>query len=150
MLIRHNLDVMHIEKNICDSFLGTLLDMDGKSKDTLKARLDLQHLKIRKDLHPNISNGKYTLNLACYNLTKDEKKMLCKFLHGVRMPDGYAPNLKRCVDLEGCKVSGLKTHDCHVLFQKLLPFGYATYCPRNLLSHSSSLAYSLLRFIPRN
>ncbi|XP_042941123.1 uncharacterized protein LOC122275881 [Carya illinoinensis] len=32
--LRHNLDVMHIEKNICDSVLGTLLSIDGKSKDT--------------------------------------------------------------------------------------------------------------------
>jgi hypothetical protein len=40
---------MHIEKNICDSILGTLLEMDGKSKDGMKARLDLQDLKIRKD-----------------------------------------------------------------------------------------------------
>ena len=26
LLIRHNLDVMHIEKNICESILGTLLE----------------------------------------------------------------------------------------------------------------------------
>ncbi|XP_076937830.1 uncharacterized protein LOC143605699 [Bidens hawaiensis] len=30
---RHNLDVMHIEKNICDNVIGTLLDIGGKSKD---------------------------------------------------------------------------------------------------------------------
>jgi hypothetical protein len=37
LLVRHNLDVMHIEKNICDSILGTLLGMEGKSKDIEKA-----------------------------------------------------------------------------------------------------------------
>ncbi|XP_074363625.1 uncharacterized protein LOC141718447 [Apium graveolens] len=37
----HNLDVMHIEKNICDSVLGTLLNIGGKTKDHLAARLDL-------------------------------------------------------------------------------------------------------------
>jgi hypothetical protein len=26
LLVRHNLDVMHIEKNICESILGTLLE----------------------------------------------------------------------------------------------------------------------------
>jgi hypothetical protein len=35
--------------------------------------------------------------------------MLCTFLEGVRMPDGYASNIKRCVDVNGCKVSGLKS-----------------------------------------
>ncbi|KAL8146611.1 hypothetical protein AgCh_004366 [Apium graveolens] len=37
-LTRHNLDVMHIEKNICDSVLGTLLNIGGKMKDHLAAR----------------------------------------------------------------------------------------------------------------
>ena len=49
--LRHNLDVMHIEKNICDNILGTLLSIDGKNKDTEKARLDLEDLHIRKELH---------------------------------------------------------------------------------------------------
>ena len=44
LLIRHNLDVMHIEKNICDSILITLLQIDGKSKDIEKARLGMEQL----------------------------------------------------------------------------------------------------------
>ncbi|KAG8371533.1 hypothetical protein BUALT_Bualt13G0097800 [Buddleja alternifolia] len=42
--LRHNLDVMHIEKNVCDIILGTLLDIDGKTKDNIRARFDLQLL----------------------------------------------------------------------------------------------------------
>lgn len=37
-LLRHNWDVMHIEKNICDNLLGTLLNLDGKTKDNENAR----------------------------------------------------------------------------------------------------------------
>jgi len=40
-LLRHNLDVMHIEKNVMDNILGTILDIKGKAKDNLAARLDL-------------------------------------------------------------------------------------------------------------
>ncbi|XP_019254950.1 PREDICTED: uncharacterized protein LOC109233515 [Nicotiana attenuata] len=40
--LRHNLDVMHIEKNVCDSLLGTLLEIDEKRKDHEKSRYDLQ------------------------------------------------------------------------------------------------------------
>jgi len=39
--------VRHIEKNICESIIGTLLGIDGKCKDSDKARLDMQHLGIR-------------------------------------------------------------------------------------------------------
>ena len=49
-MLRHKLDVMHIEKNICDNLLGTLMNIEGKTKDTTNARLDLEDLNIRKDL----------------------------------------------------------------------------------------------------
>ena len=45
--MRHNLDVMHIEKNICDSVLGTLMNVKDKTKDGPKARKDLQLLDIK-------------------------------------------------------------------------------------------------------
>ena len=61
LLIRHNLDVMHIEKNICESILGTLLQLEGKSKDSERARLDMEDMGIRRDQHPIIENDKCTL-----------------------------------------------------------------------------------------
>jgi len=48
----HNLDVMHIEKNICDNLLGTLLKLEGKTKDTPNSRIDLVSMGIRRRLHP--------------------------------------------------------------------------------------------------
>ncbi|GJS91510.1 retrotransposon gag domain, retroviral aspartyl protease [Tanacetum coccineum] len=47
LTLKHNLDVMHIEKNVLESILNTLL-MNDKSKDTAKARQDLKSLVIRK------------------------------------------------------------------------------------------------------
>jgi hypothetical protein len=35
----HSLDVMHITKNVCESLLGTLLNMPDRTKDGPKARL---------------------------------------------------------------------------------------------------------------
>ena len=49
--LKHNLDVMHIEKNICDSLLRTLMGDPHKSKDTDNGRRDLQNLGIRSELH---------------------------------------------------------------------------------------------------
>ena len=39
--VRHNLDVMHIEKNVCESIIGTLLNIPGKTKHGLNSRLNL-------------------------------------------------------------------------------------------------------------
>ena len=40
--LKHNIDVMHVEKNISESTYGTLLGIEGKNKDTDKAWIDLQ------------------------------------------------------------------------------------------------------------
>jgi hypothetical protein len=39
--VRHCMDVMHVEKNICESILSTLLKIKGKPKDGDGARLDM-------------------------------------------------------------------------------------------------------------
>lgn len=49
---------MHIEKNIYDSFVGTLLSIDGKSNDTIKAWLYMQDMSIRTELHLRKSGAK--------------------------------------------------------------------------------------------
>ncbi|KAF6161866.1 hypothetical protein GIB67_002576, partial [Kingdonia uniflora] len=39
--VHHNLDVMHVESNITQILLATLMDTKGKVKDGLQARQDL-------------------------------------------------------------------------------------------------------------
>jgi hypothetical protein len=38
---------MHVEKNVCDSFLGTLLNMNRKTRDHGHVRTDLKKMRIR-------------------------------------------------------------------------------------------------------
>lgn len=54
LYVRHCLDVMHIEKNDCDSILGTLLDIPGKTKNGVAARLDLVDMGIKLNLKPKV------------------------------------------------------------------------------------------------
>ncbi|XP_019189999.1 PREDICTED: uncharacterized protein LOC109184453 [Ipomoea nil] len=70
-------DVMHIEKNICDNVLGTIMNIKGKSKDHVQARLDLEAMKIRPELHPIHKGDKLELPIASYTLSKNEKHFLC-------------------------------------------------------------------------
>ncbi|XP_057760478.1 uncharacterized protein LOC130980854 [Arachis stenosperma] len=67
-LLRHNLDVMHIEKNVSDNVLYTLLNETGRSKDNLKARKDLKEMGIRKDLRPD-ENGDIIHLCSQYKVT---------------------------------------------------------------------------------
>ena len=57
--MRYNLNVMHIEKNVMDNILGTLLNLKDQTKDNYKARLDLADM-IRSELHlQRKSDNKY-------------------------------------------------------------------------------------------
>jgi hypothetical protein len=73
---------MHIEKNICDNILGTLLNVQGKTKDTTNARLDLHDMGIRPELHLKQDDNSVTAPPAPYVLGKDQKIEFCKFLEG--------------------------------------------------------------------
>ena len=73
-------------------------------------------------LHPIEVNGKIELPPACYTLSNDEKRAICLWVKNLKFPDGYSTNLSRCVNIEERKFSGIKTHDCHVFLERLLPF----------------------------
>ncbi|KAL6194422.1 hypothetical protein ACLB2K_035506 [Fragaria x ananassa] len=115
LLLRHNLDMMHIEKNICESIIGTLLNMKGKTKDNLNSRKDLEVLGIKKKLHlKEDGSSKCKSDVAPYVLSKKEKKIFCKRLAMLRLPDGYCSNLANHVSLQDNRITDLKSHDCHV------------------------------------
>ncbi|KAL0294732.1 UNVERIFIED_CONTAM: hypothetical protein Sradi_6871300 [Sesamum radiatum] len=97
-LVRHNLDVMHIEKNVCENVLFTLLDVKGKTKDNINARKDLQVMNIRSSLHPiPRPSGGYYLPASSFTMSTIEKKMFCGVLKNLRPPDGYGSNISRCI-----------------------------------------------------
>ena len=92
-LLRHNLDVMHIERNVSDIILGTIMNMKGKTKDTAQSRLDLQAFNIRPELYPQKKGNKLELPLAPYTLSHKQKQELCKFLKDVKVPDGFSSKI---------------------------------------------------------
>ena len=106
---------MHIEKNICDYILATFLGLVGKSKDNINARLDLEDMGIRKNLHLKRDGEEYSVPHAPYMMKKDQKFAFCDFIRSVKFPDGYASNLATHITADGCNLQGLKTHDCHIL-----------------------------------
>ncbi|XP_074377016.1 uncharacterized protein LOC141718533 [Apium graveolens] len=118
-LIRHNLDVMHIEKNICDSVLGTLLNMGGKTKDHMNARLNLQESGIRKVLHPiTTADGKSVIRAANFDLTNKEKDIFFSVFQNAKFPHGFGSNISRC--MQDRKIVGYMSHDAHIFMQYLL------------------------------
>ena len=132
LLVRHNLDVMHIEKNVCDSVISTLLNIPGKTKDGISSRRDLVHMGIRTELAPKENGNRTYLPPCSFTLTREEKKKFCQTLFDIKVPEGYAANIRSYVSLEELKVFGLKSHDYHVLMQHLLPVAIESMLPDGL------------------
>ncbi|CAL8175742.1 unnamed protein product [Prunus armeniaca] len=131
--LRHNLDVMHVEKNVFDTLVGMILDIEGKTKDTIKAHLDLERMGIRRGLWMNRDNVKARRDLAFFSMKPNDKKEFLKFVSSVKFPDGYASNIARCVNVDGGKFIGLKSHDCHVFIQRLLPVSIRHLLPEDVV-----------------
>jgi hypothetical protein len=131
--VRHCIDVMHVEKNVCDSVVGTLLNIPGKTKDGVNARLDMVELGIREELAPHSAVGKRRyLPPACHTLSKKEKKSFCECLRGIKVPQSYSSNFKSLVSSNDLKLVGLKSHDCHILMQQLLPVAIRDILPKKV------------------
>ena len=67
--VRHGIDVIYMEKNVCDSVIGTLLNIQGKTKDGLNTHQDLAEMGIRLQLHPRSDGKKICLPPACHTLS---------------------------------------------------------------------------------
>ncbi|XP_052197234.1 uncharacterized protein LOC127804414 [Diospyros lotus] len=128
-LLRHNLDVMHIEKNVCDNVLYTILNESGKTKDNLNARKALKEMGVRSDLWPNENEQ---CRPTLFTMSNAQKDVFLTTLKNVLVPDGYSSNIARCIDLKHRKIFGLKSHDSCILMEKLLPISVRNVLPNQL------------------
>ncbi|XP_057444296.1 uncharacterized protein LOC130736486 [Lotus japonicus] len=125
LLLPHNIDVMHTERNVFLNILYTVMDTKGKTKDTFKSRKDLEEYCMRGGLEvQQTENGNFLKPKAQYALTKQQRLSVCEWVSDLKLPDGYVSNLARCVDRSEAKLSGMKSHDCHVFMQRLLPIAF--------------------------
>ncbi|RVW74534.1 hypothetical protein CK203_053767 [Vitis vinifera] len=98
--VRHNLDVMHIEKNVCETIIGTLLNIQGKTKDGLNSRLDLMDMGLRFELAPRFEQKRTYLPPACYTLSRMEKKIFCQTLAELKVPEGKVVDVSSLDELQ--------------------------------------------------
>jgi len=116
LLIRHNIDVMHNEKNMGEAVMVTCMDMSDRTKDNVKARLDLALICDRPLYHMREkSNGGWERPRALFCLSRQQKVLVLEWLKGLKFPDMYAANIRRGVNLSDLKITGLKSHDYHIV-----------------------------------
>jgi hypothetical protein len=119
-----SIDVMQVEKSLYESLLGTLLNIDGKTRDHGHARVDLKIMGIRPKLWLDDLVKGTELPTSCITLSKHEKKEFCGFLKNVKVPSGYSTNITRLISFPDLKVApGVKSYDYHVLLTQMIAAG---------------------------
>jgi hypothetical protein len=118
ILIRDMLDVMHIEKNVCENTIKFIFGL----KDTIKVWHDVEVCGIRKHLwlkwDPQRPSKIFKL-VAPYVLRPEELQTFMNRLASLKVPTNCCGSLgKHIMDK---KLRLMKSHDWHVLMQQLMP-----------------------------
>ncbi len=122
---------MHCEKNLAINVLKTSLG----EKDTKKVWHDLQACDIRPTvwLQPHPTRiGETTMPIAPWVMPKEEHLFFLDTLAKLNVPIGYTPRFKKHV--KG-KLKAMKSHDYHILCQKILPI-----CMRHMMMWEPTVA----------
>jgi hypothetical protein len=121
LILPHNIDLMHQERNVAESIISMCLDVTGFSKDNMNARKDLVALCDHPLLEVKTNaKGNLTRPRAPYCLKPTERKEILKWLKKLKFPDRYAVNIKRVVNVGTGKLNGLKSHDYDIIMERLL------------------------------
>nr|GEV71170.1 hypothetical protein [Tanacetum cinerariifolium] len=107
--------------------MGTL-----KTKDNVKARKDIEIYCDRPELHIFKVQNKDMKPKASYTLSKPQLQNVCEWMTKIKFPDGYASNIRGCVNLADYSFYSFKSHDCHVFMQRLLPIALRGTIPNAL------------------
>jgi len=98
-MLCHNLDVMHIEKNMFENIFNTVMDVKGKTKDNIKARLDIALYCNRKNMELVYDESRVAKLRASFMLEKNTQLLLYKWLKSLRFLDGHVSNISRLVNV---------------------------------------------------
>jgi hypothetical protein len=123
---------MHIEKNVFENIFNTVIDVKGKTKDNIKARLDIAFFYNRKNMELVCDGSRVAKPRASFVLEKNAQLLVYKWLKSLRFLDGNASNISRLVNMEECKLYGMKSNDCHVFMQTLIPLAYRDLLPKEI------------------
>jgi hypothetical protein len=97
LLLTHNIDVMHIEKNVAEALWAIIMDISDKSKDNIKARVDLTALCDRpnQEMKPPSGGKTWRRPKADFILRRAQRKEVLQWIKMLMFPNGYATNLSR-------------------------------------------------------
>jgi hypothetical protein len=122
------------------TYLGitTCMNITDKTKDNPKARKDLALICRRPTMEIGENKKKPR---APFSIKPKRKKQLMKWLKNLKFPDGYVAGFRRSVNLKTGKFSVLKSHDYHIIMERLLPVMFRGFVKNDVWKALVELSY---------
>jgi hypothetical protein len=76
------------------------MDVKGKTKDNINARLDIAFFCNRKNMELVCDGSRVAKPRASFMLEKNAQLLVYKWLKSMRFPDGHLSNISRMVNTE--------------------------------------------------
>jgi hypothetical protein len=134
----HSAEWFEVAKN----FLKLAFASDRREAKCPCNRKDLAYLCDCPNMEakPNArGNLRRTKDLYC--LKPIERKTVLRWIKTLKVPDRYATNIKRAVNVSTGKLNGLKSHDYHIFIERLMSIMFRGYFKPDLWKMFAELSY---------
>jgi len=101
------------------------MDVKGKTKDNIKARMYIALFRNHKNMELVFDGLRVAKPRASFVLERNAQLLVYQWLKSLCFPDGHASNISRLVNIEKCRLYGMKSHDFYVFMQTLIPLAYS-------------------------
>ena len=78
-------------------------------------------MRIQSKLHLVHRGENFFMPSVCYSLFGEKKKNFYRWFKTVKFFNAYASNVSQCVGNNNDNISDMKSHNSHVMMQRLLP-----------------------------
>jgi hypothetical protein len=142
LILPHNIDLMHQERNVAKSIMIMCLDVTDFMKDNMNTRKDLVPLCDHPSMEakPN-ARGNLKRPNAPYYLKLTERKEVLRWLKTLKFLDHYVANIKWAVNVGIGKLNGLKSHDYHIFIERVMLVIFCGYLKPDLWKMFAELSY---------
>jgi hypothetical protein len=107
-----------------ESIISTCMSFSGKPKDNMNTQKDLAELYNHSPLKLKVTGDKPH---ASFCLKPQQRKEVIWWMKGLKLSDGYATSFRRSVNMTTGKLIGMKSHDYHIIMERLLPVMFRGY-----------------------
>jgi hypothetical protein len=141
---------MHQECNIAESIISMCFDVTSFSKDNINGRKDLASLCSHPSLEPKRNaKGNMKRPHAPYCLKPTERKEILRWLKKSKFLDCYVSNIKQDVNISTGKPNGLKSHDYHIIIERLMSVMFCGYFNTDLWKIFAELSYFYMQIFAK-